>query len=62
MAEDQIMPDALQVAEAMAKVLSARLADFQAEKIVLDRDEATLCLGLVNGVIEMIETEETHGS
>lgn len=62
MSEDQIMPNALQVAEAMAKVLSARLADFQAEKIVLDRDEATLCLGLVNGVIEMIETEATHGS
>lgn len=57
MDEDKIMLSALQVAEALSKVLAAKLADFDAEQIVLNRDEAALCLGLVNGLVETLEAE-----
>jgi hypothetical protein len=46
------MPSALQVARALSQVLRAKLADQQAETIVLSREEAALCLGLADGVAE----------
>jgi len=62
MEKDRIMPSALQLARAMSKVLSAKLADFDAERIELSRDEAALCLGLVDGVLENLEAEEASGA
>lgn len=52
MSNDDAMPSALQVAEAMAQVLRRKLADHIAEEIVLTRNEAALCLGLAEGVAE----------
>ncbi len=52
MSNDDAMPSALQVAEAMAQVLRRKLADHIAQEIVLTRDEAALCLGLAEGVAE----------
>lgn len=57
MASNPPMPSALQVAEAIAKVLGAKLADLSAERIELDRDEAALCLGLTEGVIDSLKAE-----
>lgn len=57
MASDPSMPSALQVAEAVARVLGAKLADLSAERIELDRDEAALCLGLAEGVIDSLKAE-----
>ena len=60
MANDAPMPTALQVAEAIAKVLGAKLADLSAERIDLDREEAALCLGLTESVIESLKAEGDH--
>ncbi|AKM12233.1 hypothetical protein [Croceicoccus naphthovorans] len=60
MANDPPMPSALQVAEAVAKVLGTKLADLSAERIDLDREEAALCLGLAEGVIESLKAEGDH--
>ena len=60
MANDPPMPSALQVAEAVARVLGAKLADLSAECIELDREEAALCLGLAEGVIESLKAEGDH--
>ena len=62
MEKDRIMPSALQLARAMSKVLSAKLADFDAQRIELSRDGAALCLGLVDGVLENLEEEEASGA
>lgn len=62
MNENRIMPSALQLARAMSKVLSAKLADFDAEIIELSRDEAALCLGLVDGIAENLEAEEASAA
>ena len=60
MANDPPMPTALQVAEAIAKVLGAKLADLSAERIELGREEAALCLGLAEGVIDSLKAEGDH--
>lgn len=60
MANDPPMPTALQVAEAIARVLGAKLADLSAERIDLDREEAALCLGLAEGVIDSLKAEGDH--
>lgn len=62
MEEDRIIPSALQLARAMSKVLSAKLADFDAERIDLSRDEAALCLGLIDGIVENLEAEEANAA
>ncbi len=49
------MPSALQVAQALSQVLRAKLAEHDAETISLTREEAALCLGLVNGVAENLD-------
>jgi len=54
------MPTALQVAEAIARVLGAKLAGLSAERIDLDREEAALCLGLAEGVIDSLKAEGDH--
>lgn len=58
MAAEPQMPSALQVAEALSQVLQKKLSDPAAEQVVLSREEAALCLGLVNGVVESLETEQ----
>ncbi len=58
MADPQIMPSALQVAHAMAEVLRAKLAALDSEEIMLTREEASLCLGLAEGVSEHLDKEE----
>lgn len=45
-------PVALQVARATAQVLRTKLTVFDAEEITLTREEAALCLGLAEGVVE----------
>ena len=60
MANDPPMPSAMQVAEAVAKVLGAKLADLSVERIDLDREEAALCLGLAEGVIDSLKAEGDH--
>ena len=57
MANDLPMPSALQVAQAIARVLGTKLADLSAERIELDREEAALCLGLAEGVIDSLKDE-----
>ena len=52
MTERPEMPSALRVARALSQVLRAKLADQQAEKIVLSRVEAALCLGRVDKRLE----------
>ena len=52
------MPTALEVARAMAKILRGKLADHGSETIVLTREEAALCLGLADGVVENLEQSE----
>ena len=52
------MPSALQIARAMSVVLGKKLADQSASEIVLTRDEAALCLGLAEGVVENLEQAE----
>ena len=52
------MPSALQVARAMSAVLGRKLADQAAGEIVLTREEAALCLGLADGVIEHLEQDD----
>lgn len=51
-------PTPLAMAKAMADLLTERLDDFHAEQIVLSRDEAAFCLGLVTGLAEQLEKEE----
>lgn len=46
------MPSPLEIAQALASVLEAKLADPSAERIELSREEAALCLGVINGVAE----------
>ncbi|MEZ5682614.1 MAG: hypothetical protein R3E14_15095 [Erythrobacter sp.] len=60
MANNPPMPTALQVAEAIARVLGAKLADLSAELIELDREEAALCLGRAEGVIDSLKAEADH--
>lgn len=58
MRTDDVMPSALQVAEALSQVLQKKLGDPTAEQVVLSREEAALCLGLVNGVVENLEAAQ----
>lgn len=58
MAEPQMMPNALQMARAMAQVLRTKLAAFTAEEIMLTREDAALCLGLAEGVSEQLDKDE----
>lgn len=51
------MPSALDVARALSSVLAMKLDDLDATSIVLDREEAAMCLGLINGIVESIERE-----
>ncbi|MDT0510156.1 hypothetical protein [Novosphingobium sp. MMS21-SN21R] len=53
------MPSALQVARAVSVVLGRKLADQAAGEIVLTREEAALCLGLADGVVENLEQDES---
>ena len=50
--EKTAMPSPLEIAQALASVLEAKLADPSAERIELSREEAALCLGVINGVAE----------
>ena len=52
------MPSALQVARAVSVVLGRKLADQAAGEIVLTREEAALCLGLAEGVVENLEQSQ----
>ena len=52
------MPSALQVARAVWVVLGRKLADQTADEIMLTREEAALCLGLADGVVENLEQSE----
>ena len=58
MVDHSVMPSALQVAEALSQFLQKKLGDPAAEQVVLTREEAALCLGLVNGVVENLETAQ----
>lgn len=59
MSNDDVMPSALQVARAVSVVLGRKLADQAAGEIVLTREEAALCLGLADGVVENLEQDES---
>jgi hypothetical protein len=52
------MPSALQVARALSVVLGRKLADQAATEIVLTREEAALCLGLADGIVENLEQDQ----
>lgn len=47
-------PSMLAVAEALQELLTAQLDDFAATQIVLSREEAVLCLGLINGLADQL--------
>ena len=51
-------PAALQVARAIGQVLRTKLDVFDAEEITLTREEAALCLGLAEGVAEILEQHD----
>ncbi len=57
MEQDQKMPSALAVAQALSSVLTAKLASLAAQRIDLSRDEAALCLGVVDGIVENLESK-----
>ena len=61
MEQDQKMPSALAVAQALSSVLTAKLANLAAERIDLSRDEAALCLGVVDGIVENLESKAESG-
>lgn len=61
MEHDPKMPSALAVAQALSSVLTAKLADLAAERIDLSRDEAALCLGVVDGIVENLESKAGSG-
>lgn len=58
MSSHETMPNALQVARAVSQVLRTKLAVFDAEDILLTREEAALCLGLAEGVVDHFEHNE----
>ena len=62
MEQDQKMPSALAVARALSGVLTAKLANLTAERIDLSRDEAALCLGVVDGIVENLESKAERGT
>lgn len=53
-------PSMLAVAKALMDRLTTQLDDFAAKEIVLTRDEAVLCLGLITGLAEQLEREENR--
>jgi hypothetical protein len=55
--QDREMPSALALARAMAGLLNTKLDDYAAASIVLTREEAALCLGLISGIAENLERE-----
>jgi len=55
--QDREMPSALALARAMAGLLTTKLDDYAAASIVLTREEAALCLGLISGIAENLERE-----
>ena len=57
MEQDREMPSALALARAMAGLLTTKLDDYAAASIVLTREEAALCLGLISGIAENLERE-----
>ena len=57
MKQDREMPSALALARSMAGLLTTKLDDYAAASIVLTREEAALCLGLISGIVENLERE-----
>lgn len=62
MREETAMPSPLEIARALAGVLETKLADFSAERIDLSREEAALCLGVINGVAENLQAGTGSGA
>lgn len=50
-------PSPLALAQAMQALLTFRLDDFDATQINLTREEAVLCLGLINGLVDQLESD-----
>ena len=57
MEQDREMPSAVAQARAMSGLLTMKLDDLTASSIVLEREEAALCLGLISGIVENLERE-----
>lgn len=62
MREKTSMPSPLEIARALTSLLEAKLADPSAERIKLSREEAALCLGVINGVAENLTAGTGNGS
>lgn len=62
MVQDREMPSALTLASAMSGVLSKKLDDYTASNIMLTREEAALCLGLISGIVENLKREASPGT
>ncbi|MBA4355860.1 MAG: hypothetical protein C0409_14335 [Novosphingobium sp.] len=62
MEPDRQMPSALTVARTLSSILAEKLSDCDAASIVLERDEAALCLGVINGIVESLEREARPAS
>jgi hypothetical protein len=60
--EETAMPSPLEIARALASVLETKLADPSAERIELSREEAALCLGVINGVAENLQAGTGSGA
>lgn len=56
------MPPALDLARAISASLRMKLEPAGVGKIVLDRDEAALCLGLIDGLVELLVAEGKRGN
>ncbi len=62
MEQVQKMLSALAVTRALSGVLTAKLANLTAVRIDLSRDEAALCLGVVDGIVENPESKAESGT
>jgi len=51
-------PEPAAMADAVAGLLRQRLDNPAAQQIVLTRDEAALCLGLITGLAELLDKAE----
>ena len=51
-------PTALEMARGMSDMLAQKLGDLEATEIVLSREEAAFCRGLIRGMVRHLEHEE----
>lgn len=54
-------PPALDIAKAMSDLLASKLEEPEARQITISRDEAVICFGLINALVEGLENQVPPG-